>query len=425
MPSVEVQAQACRAYIESRRLQGWQVIESIYEDSGYSGGNLKRPALRRLLDDMQSDRVDAVVVHRLDRLSRSMQDLCILLPLFTIPGIRLVSVTQPLDTATPEGRLNLNLLTSFAQFERELIGDRTREKLAATRAKGLWQGEATPLGYRVDHQQRLVVVDPEIGMVRDIFRRFLAMGSMGDLVEFLQKRGAKTKRWATRDGKKRGGRLFDRNAVYRLLNNRMYIGEVYYDGSWHPGKHTPIVDVDLWNQVHEVMAKRARRKGVPSKVRDLMDFPLAGRLFWHDGRGFTCHESSPRQGRRYRYYLAPSGEGSNEDGAGPVNLSTTEVHSVVIQEIRKLFRNPLPLLDRLPDEHRNDPAFDQAHVIGALKKLDDAWGLYIDETVAHLMLSLVERVTLYPDRMVIRWDPHGLVKLLREFPSEPGDSQPT
>lgn len=146
MPSVEVQAQACRAYIESRRLQGWQAIESIYEDSGYSGGNLKRPALRRLLGDMQLDRVDVVVVHRIDRLSRSIRDLCVLLPLFTIPGIRLVSLTQPLDTETPEGRLNLNLLTSFAQFERELIGDRTREKLAATRAKGLWQGEGAPLG---------------------------------------------------------------------------------------------------------------------------------------------------------------------------------------------------------------------------------------------------------------------------------------
>lgn len=268
-----------------------------------------------------------------------------------------------------------------------------------------------------------MVAAPEAGMVRDMFRRFLAMGSMGNLVEFLQKRGAKTKRWVTRDGKKRGGRLFDRNAVYRLLNNRMYIGEVYYNGGWHPGKHTPIVDLDLWNQVHEVMAKRAWRKDVPSKVRDLVDFPLAGRLFWHDGRAFTCHESSPRQGRRYRYHLAPSSNRAEDDGIGPVNLATTEVHPVVIHQIRELFRNPLPLLDKLPDEYRRDPSFDEAHVTDALKRLDAVWDLFIDKTVAHLVLSLVERVTLYPDQMAIRWDRQGLASLLREFPSDSGDGQ--
>lgn len=421
MPSIEVQTQSCLAYIEAHRQQNWQAIDPVYADDGYSGVDLQRPALRRLLDDMQSDKVDAVVVHRLDRLSRSVRDLCIVLPLFTIPGVRLVSVTQPLDTATPEGRLNLHLLTSFAQFEREIIGERTREKLTATRAKGLWQGDGAPLGYRVDHQQRLVVLDAEAGMVRDIFRRFLAMGSMGDLVEFLQRRGYKTKSWVTRQGNKRGGQLFDRNAVYRLLNNRMLIGEVYYDGGWHPGQHTPIVDLDLWNQVHEVMAPRARRKGVPSKVRDPLDFPLVGRLFWHDGGGFTCFESSPRQGQRYRYYLAPSCGGAEDAGTRPVNLASAELHQVVIHHLRELFRNPRPLLDGLPVEYRNDPVFDETHVTHALKRLDDAWDLFLDKTLAHLILSLVERVTLYPDRMAIRWDLQGLAKLLREILPELGD----
>ena len=314
MPSVEVQGQACRAYIEAHRHEHWQAIEPVYEDSGYSGGDLNRPALRQLLDDMQSDKIDVVLVHRLDRLSRSVQDLCALLPLITIPGIRLVSMSQPLDTATPEGRLNLHLLTSFAQFERELIGERTREKLTATRANGLWQSNGAPLGYRVDHQQRLAVVDAEAGMVRDIFRRFLDFGSMGELVDFLQKRGYKTKHWVTRDGKKRGG------------------------------QHTPIVDLALWNQVHEVMAQRARRTGVPTKDRNLLDFPLAGRLFWHDGRAFTCFESSARQDRRYRYYIAPTGDKAEGDTKAPVNLATTELHNAVIHHIRGQFRNPHALL---------------------------------------------------------------------------------
>jgi len=417
MPSVAVQDQACRAYIESRRHQGWKAIESVYEDSGYSGGHLDRPALRRLLGDMASDRVDVVVVHRLDRLSRRMQDLCTLLPLFTIPGIRLVSVTQPLDSATPEGRLNLHLLTSFAQFERELIGERTREKLAATRAKGLWPGTGAPLGYRVDHRQRLVVVDAEAGMVRNIFQRFLAMNSMGDLVAVLQRRGYKTKRWVTRDGKKRGGRLFDRNAVYRLLNNRIYIGEVFYDDDWHPGQHSPIVDLDLWNQAHEVMAKRARRKGVPSKVRDLLEFPLAGRLFWQNGRAFTCFESSPRQGRRYRYYLAPPADDTEDANACPGNLATAELHRIVTYPMRDVFRNPRPLLEELPVEYRDDPVFDETHVSQALKMLDEAWDLFIDKTRADLMRSLIERITMYPESMAISWNLQGFSELLREIHS--------
>lgn len=423
MPSVEVQGQACRAYIEAHRHEHWQAIEPVYEDSGYSGGDLNRPALRQLLDDMQSNKVDGVVVQRLDRLSRSVRDLCILLPLFTIPGIRLVSVSQPLDTGTPEGRLNLHLLTSFAQFERELIGERTREKLTATRANGLSQGNGAPLGYRVDHQQRLLVVDAEAGMVRDIFRRFLDFGSMGRLVEFLQTRGYQTKRWVTREGKKRGGGPFDRNAVYRLLNNRMLIGEVYYEGEWHRGQHTPIVDLELWNQVHEVMAQRARRTGVPTKDRDPLDFPLAGRLFWHDGRAFTCFESSPRQGRHYRYYIAPSGDETEGDATAPVNLATAELHNAVIHHIRGQFRNPQGLLPRLLAECGDDPAIDEASIIHALSKLDAAWHLFIDKTQAHLMLTLVERVTLRPDSMAIRWNLCGLAALIRQIRSQPATDQ--
>jgi len=415
MPSVEVQGQACRAYIDAHRHQNWLAIEAVYEDSGYSGEDLKRPALRQLLDDMQSDKVDVVVVHRLDRLSRSVQDLCTLLPLFTIPGIRLVSVSQPLDTATSEGRLNLHLLTSFAQFERELIGERTREKLTATRANGLWQGTGAPLGYRVDQQQRLAVVDAEAGMVRDIFRRFLDLGSMSALVEFLQKCGYKTKSWVTRDRKKRGGGLFDRNAVYRLLNNRVLIGEVYYEGEWHRGQHTPIVDLELWNQVHEAMAQRARRKGVPTRTRDPLDYPLADRLFWLDGRAFTCFESSPREGKRYRYYLAPTGDQTEGSRAPPENLPCTELHEVVFHQIRQQLQNPQWLLEQLPEACKSDPAFEESHVMSALKRLDDAWGLLIDKTQVQLVLTLIERVTLYPDQMAIRWSLQGWAKLMRDL----------
>ena len=183
------------------------------------------------------------------------------------------------------------------------------------------------------------------------------------------------------------------------------------------------MDRELWNQVHEVMEKRARRKGVPSKVRNLQDFPLAGRLFWHDGRAFTCFESSPRQGGRYRYYLAPSGKDSEDADPQPANPATAELHHVVIHHMREIFRNPRPLLDGLPVEYRTDPVFDEVNVIHALKRLDAVWGLFHDKTVAHLMLSLTEKVTLYPRRMSLRWNLQSLAKLLQELLPELGENQ--
>lgn len=415
MPSIEVQAQACLSFIEAHRHENWQAIEAVYADNGYSGANLQRPALRRLLDDMQSDKIDVVVVHRFDRLSRSIADLETLLPLFTVPGIRLVSVTQPLDTEPPMGRLNLNLLTSFAQFERELIGERTREMLTATRASGRWQGTAAPLGYRIDHEQRLVVVDAEAAMVCDIFQRFLDLDSMSALVESLQQRGYKTKSWVTRDRKNRGGGLFDRNAVYRLLNNRVLIGEVYYEGQWHRGQHRPIVDLTLWERVHEVMTQRARRKGVPNQGRDRLDFPLAGRLFWHDGRAFGCFESSARDGKRYRYYTAPTGSQPDDPAPQPENLSCSVLHELVIDQIRQRLRNPHLFLEKLLAEHHGEPAFDRDLAVAAMQRLDDVWGMLIDKTQAQLVLSLVGQVTLYPDQMGLRWNQKGWETLLQEL----------
>jgi len=200
----------------------------------------------------------------------------------------------------------------------------------------------------------------------------------------------------------------------------MLIGEVYYDGEWHRGQHTPIVDLELWNQVHEVMAQRARRTGVPTKDRDPLDFPLAGRLFWHDGRAFTCFESSPRQGRHYRYYIAPSGDETEGDATAPVNLATAELHNAVIHHIRGQFRNPQGLLPRLLAECGDDPAIDEASITHALSRLDAAWHLFIDKTQAHLMLTLVERVTLRPNGMAIRWK---LAALIRQIRSQPATDQ--
>lgn len=210
LTSIAAQIEACEQFIASRRGLGWVLAGPAYVDERVSAATLKRPGLWALLADIRQDKIDVVLVHRLDRLSRSLFDLADLVPPFSVQGVELVSVTQPIDTHTPNGRLSLNILTSFAEFEREIVGERTRDKLAATRRQGRWQGKGTPLGYGTDFQQRLVVVPPEAELVKDIFRRYLAFDAMNELMAWIGQRDITTKKWVTRDGKQRGGQPMDR-----------------------------------------------------------------------------------------------------------------------------------------------------------------------------------------------------------------------
>ena len=253
--------------------------------------------------------------------------------------VQLASVTQPVDTGTPWGRLSLHLLTGFAEFERQLIGERTRDKLAATRRSGRWQGQGAPLGYGVDLQQRIVVAHPEASTVRHIFHEYLNSKSMADLMERLHQQGVKTKRCVTRGGKKRGGELMDRTSLYRLLNNRMYIGEAFFHGEWHSRVYPPIVDLELWSSVQTKLSQRARRKGIPNETRNPLEFPLIGKMFWHDGRAYTVFKSSARGQRHYRYYLAPGTPEEKSSDLGPFNAPAPDIHQIVIEHLRERFKN--------------------------------------------------------------------------------------
>ena len=413
LTSIDAQVDACRAYIKSQQNLGWAMVEPVYMDDGVTGATLQRSGLRALLEDVRQNKIDVVVVHRLDRLSRSLFDLTDLIPLFTVQQVALVSVTQPLDTHTPNGRLSLNLLTSFAQFEREIIGERTRDKVAATRAKGMWQGSGTPLGYNVDFEQRLVVVDPEAGLVQDIFRRYLSYDSTVDLISHLQKHKARNKTWLTRDGKKRGGLLLDHTAVYRILNNRMYIGEALFHGEWHSGVYPPIIDLDLWKQVQEKLAQRARRKGVPNETRNPLEFPLIGKLFWHDGRAYKFFKLSPRDQKQYLYYVAPTTAEEKASGTGPVNLTTTVLQSVIIEHLRSQLREPGNWLPDLHELAKGNPKLDEANITEALKKIDVAWPQFTEQTQAHTLFSVVDRVNVFPDKLGIKFNLPAVLKLIQ------------
>lgn len=396
--SLAAQVESCEQYVASRAAKGWVLAGPAYTDDGESGKDLQRPGLSALIALIERGGVDVVVVQRLDRLSRSLFDLTeTLLPVFHAHMVELVSVTQHIDTHSANGRLSLNLLASFVEFERESISERTRDKLTATRRQGLWQGQGTPLGYTVNFEQRVVVVDKEVDLVRKIFRRYASSTSTAEVMDWLASRKIKTKKWVTRDGKKRGGQPMDRITLVRMLQNRMYIGEAKYDGEWHGMVYPPIVDYELWKAVQDKLAERARRKGIPNGRRQPHDFPLLGKLYWHDGRAYTAHQSSARGKKRYGYYVSPATTDEKAQGVPPFTISTDELHQSVTHHLRQQFREPESLLPKLIALAGTDPSLDETQIRKALKQLDQVWGLLTSYSTGPYLSHWIERVTLQPD----------------------------
>src|SRR5512144_2694541 len=239
--ALDAQREAGLAYIQSQKHEGWILIGDRYDDGGFSGGTMERPALQRLLRDVESGVIDVIVVYKVDRLSRSLTDFARIVEIFERHSVSFVSVTQSFNTTTSMGRLTLNILLSFAQFEREVIGERIRDKFAASRKKGMWMGGNPPLGYDI-RDRKLVVNEKEAELVRLIFRRFLRVGSATKLAQELRRAGHTTKSWTTQDGKHRAGKPIDKCAIYKTLNNRVHLGEAIHKGKSYHGEHEAIID---------------------------------------------------------------------------------------------------------------------------------------------------------------------------------------
>src|SRR3569833_2783331 len=285
--SLDAQREACEAYVASQRAEGWLLVPDRYDDGGFSGGTLERPALRRLLADIEARRVDIVVVYKIDRLSRSLMDFAKLVEVFDRNSVTFVSVTQSFNTTTSMGRLTLNILQSFAQFEREVIGERIRDKVAASRKKGMWMGGWTPLGYDVK-ARKLVVNETEADLVRSIFIRFSRGTPPQILIEQLNQEGQLNKQ----------GKPIDKGYLYRVLNNRVYLGDAVHKGTAFPGEHDPIVELDLCNHVQGLIKGGLHTK----KTRQLGRTPalLKGLLFGASGTAMTPSHTRKR-GKLYRY----------------------------------------------------------------------------------------------------------------------------
>jgi site-specific DNA recombinase len=298
--SLQAQREACEAFIKSQRHEGWGCVPEGYDDGGLSGATMERPALQQLLMAIQAGRVDIVVVYKVDRLTRSLADFAKIVEILDAKGASFVSVTQQFNTTTSMGRLTLNVLLSFAQFEREVTGERIRDKIAASKKKGMWMGGMPSLGYQA-RDRKLVVVDSEAEIVRRIFRGYVELGSIRSLKEELDVQGLTSKSRTSASDRCRGGKPFSRGALYLMLRNRIYRGEIVHKERSYPGEHTPIIDQELWDAVQVQLAGNAAQRKAGGRIAQ--PSLLAGMLFDGDGNRMTPSHAV-KKGTRYRYYVS-------------------------------------------------------------------------------------------------------------------------
>ena len=399
--SLHAQREACEAYIASQKAEGWVLLRVSYDDGGISGGTLERPALKRLVADVEEGLVDIVVVYKIDRLSRSLVDFAKLVEVFDRNGVTFISVTESFSTTTSMGRLTLHILLSFAQFEREVTAERIRDKFAASRKKGMWMGGWAPLGY--DVKDRKLMVNPnEADTVRMIFERFVEIGSATTLAKALRAEGVKTKR----------GRAIDKGDIYKILKNRVYLGEAVQKGTSYPGEHKAIVNQAVWDKVHAVLKASPRQRA--SNTRAQTPALLRGLLFGPDGSAFS--PTHTRRGLKlYRYYVSQPVLKRGADACPIGRVPAGDIEAAVVDELRTVFRQPEIIVGTWREVREQDDDVTEAEVRDALHALDPLWEELFPAEQARLVQLLVERVDLGADGLSLRLRVDGLSGLAQEM----------
>src|SRR5437868_4644676 len=403
--SLQAQREACEAFIESQRQEGWVCLRAAYDDGGFSGARMDRPALQRLLADLTAGRVDTIVVYKIDRLTRLLADFAKIVEILDTRGASFVSVTQQFNTTTSMGRLTLNVLLSFAQFEREVIGERIRDKIAASKRKGMWMGGVPPLGYRVQ-DRKLVVIDSEAEIVRFVFRRYAALGSVRLLKEELEGLGIKSKSWTSASGRLIGGNPFSRGALYLMLQNRTYLGEIVHKGQSHPGEHAPIVDQPLWDAAQSRLADNSAERSSGTRTRE--PSLLAGRLFDPDGNPMTPTHAV-KKGTRYRYYVSrPLITKDHGERSAGLRIPAAEIEQLVTSRMRQWLLDPASIYQAT----RFSDASAQRRVVARAAEIGKIWPELSGTRHRALVTALIERIDVRADQIDIRTRPTQLSTFL-------------
>jgi DNA invertase Pin-like site-specific DNA recombinase len=406
--SIDAQKEAGHAFIKSQSHEGWIAVADDYDDGGFSGGNMERPALRRLMADIQIGKVDIVVVYKIDRLSRSLADFARMVDVFDRHRVSFSAVTQQINSATSMGRLMLNVLLSFAQFEREVTGERIRDKIAASKAKGMWMGGPLPLGYDV-RDRLLVVNETEAKLVRRIFDDFVTVRSATLMAKTYGAEGVVTK----------GGKPFT-----KMLRNRIYLGEIQHKGTSFPGQHEAIIDQDLWNLAHAFVERRKQgpREGVTQHPA-----LLAGLLHAPDGQLMIHTYTRKKNGRLYRYYVPYLHKRRNAGatlapGATDIGpLPAAEIETAVLEQIQQALRAPELMLAtwRSCQRHPRGAQLEEAQVVVAMQRIGAVWDQLFPKEQQRITQLMIERVQLHERGLDILWREDGWLGLGEDIASHP------
>ncbi len=410
--SLDNQREAAENYIMSQRHEGWMLLPDYYDDGGFSGGTLERPALKRLMRDIERGEIDAVVVYKVDRLSRSLTDFAKLVDVFDRHQVSFVSVTQQFSTTTSMGRLTLNILLSFAQFEREVIGERVRDKIAASKRKGMWMGGYLPLGYDVV-ERKLIVNEEEAKQVRHIFNRFVTLKSATALATELRSQGMRTKSFMLRSGKPKPNVLISKAFIYKLLNNRIYIGEITHKDKNYPGQHEAIISKALWNDVHSILQVSPRTRANETRIQT--PALLRGLALCGGCQAPMTPTSTRKKGKQYSYYACSHYLALKSPDCRVARISADQLEGFVFQQIKPLVQTPELIAQTWQAIHENDPKVTEQQVRNALLNFEGVWGQLFPAEQRRVLELLLSQIQVFHSRVDISVNTDSLGKITQEL----------
>lgn len=403
--SLDAQKDAGLAYVASQRAEGWIAVRDDYIDPGFSGGNIERPALKRLMADIEAGTIDIVVVYKIDRLTRNLTDFSKLIEVFERHSVSFVSVTQQFNTTTSMGRLMLNVLLSFAQFEREVTGERIRDKIAASKAKGMWMGGHLPLGYRVE-QRRLLIAETEAALVKRLFNDFVTTRSTTDMVRQLAADGKTNK----------AGKPFSKQMLYHLLHNRIYLGEITHKGKCYPGQHEAIIDRALWDEVQTILAQNNRQRMADTKYRRQPEASLLLGLFYtEDGERLQPAFTRKANGKHYRYYVPIRKVRFGADATTATRVPAGPIEQMVLTQVHEALKAPQMVQSVWDVVRKQYPQLIEPEVVLPLRQMSQVWEQLFPAERQRIVQLLIERVTLRDDAIEIVWRDEGWMTLAAEM----------
>jgi site-specific DNA recombinase len=404
--SLDAQREAGLAFIQSQRHEGWHAINTHYDDGGFSGGNMERPALKRLMEDIRLGKVNTVVVYKVDRLTRSLADFAKIIEQFDAQKVSFVSVTQQFNTTSSMGRLTLNVLLSFAQFEREVTGERIRDKIAASKRKGMWMGGYVPLGY--DLRDRRIYANPkEAEIVRTIYSNYLLLGCVMALKDYLDQNRIFSKSRTKGNGTKTGGTSFSRGALYKILRNHIYVGEIKHKGGIYIGQHDAIISREQWDQVQKLLIRN--RQGKRRKTRVTKVSLFTGILFDAKGNRYTPTHTN-KSGHRYRYYTSQSVIRKATQTEEPARISAHDLEAAVIERIREFLKSPREVLKALG--HPRDRKCKYSELLRQASEKATSWTGGSSRLRDRFLRAILDCVVIHPDSVEVKMRKEPLIQQL-------------